>query len=105
MLIQGTNMPIKVVFDESVASMQSIVATLWNPQGKQLKRWNTEDIDIQGDTIYLPLVEDETATYAKGKVILEIKGLDENGKTLFWQEVKITVKDRKDKIINLEEGS
>ena len=81
--------------------MQSIVATLWDSKGNQLKRWDTEDMTIDDETIYLPLEEDETANYAKGKAYLEIKGLNENGKTVFWQEVKITVKDRKDKVVEL----
>ncbi len=102
MLIQGTNVPIKVVFDSSVATMQSIVATLWDSKGKELKRWTMTDMTIDGDTVYLPLLEDETAAFAKGKVVLEIKGLNESGKTVFWQEVKITVKDRRDKVVDLE---
>lgn len=104
MLIQGTNAPIKVVFDTSVSDMLSIVATLWDARGKQLKKWETDDIDIQGDTIYLPLEEDETVNYAKGKVTLEIKGLNSSGTTVFWQEAKITVKDRKDKVVDLVDG-
>lgn len=111
MIVQGTNSPIKVVFDSSVSTMQKIVATLWSAKGgTELKRWDTEDITIgtteqEGDTIYLPLLEDETKDYPKGKVVLEIKGLNEGGTTVFWQEVKIAVKERRDKIVDLDEGA
>lgn len=100
MLIQGTNVPIKIVFDMSVAGFPNIVATLWSGT-KLLKMWELEDMIVQGDTIYLPLDEDETRKFKKGKLRLEAKGLNSSGQTVFWQKATIEVGDRNDKDINL----
>lgn len=100
MLIQGTNVPIKIVFDMSVAGFPKIVATLWSGT-KLLKTWELEDMTVQGDTIYLPLDEDETRKFKKGKLRLETKGLNSSGQTVFWEEAIIEVGERKDKDIDL----
>lgn len=99
MLIQGTNVPIKLVFSSSMATMDDLVATLWNGQGKEMKRWNMEDMTIDGVNVYLPLEESETAKYPTGKVKLEIKGVS-SGKVVFWEEKTIVVKERKDRVVD-----
>ena len=100
MLIQGTNIPIEITFDENVSSFKKIVATLWI-QNKQVKEWQKSDMTISGDTITLPLDEDETRTFKKGKAILEIKGLTDLNQTVFWEEATIEITSRRDKDIDL----
>ena len=100
MLVQGTNVPIKLVFSSTMATMDDLVATLWNSQGKEVKRWKMSDMTIDGVNVYLPLEEDETAKYPTGKMKLEIKGVS-SGKIVFWEEQTITVKERKDRIVDL----
>ena len=102
MLIQGTNVPIKVTFDTVVSSFQKIVATLWI-QGKEAKKWETADMTIESTKIYLPLTEEETRGFKPGKAKLEIKGANSTGQTVFWEEAEITIKERKDKNIDLIE--
>lgn len=96
MLIQGTNIPIKIVFDMSVETFPKLVATLWSGT-KRVKKWEKSDMTVQGDTIYLPLEEDETRTYKRGKMTLNVKGLNSSNQTVFWQEATIEVGERKDK--------
>jgi hypothetical protein len=101
MIIQGGNTPIKVTFSDSVTDMPTLVATLWNEKGEQLKKWEKADMRIEGDTATLPLDEDETATFPSAFVFLEIKGVDDVGQILFWQKAQIRVYGRNDKIIDL----
>lgn len=104
MLITGTNVPITVTFDSSVATFQNIVATLWI-QNKMVKKWESvnSEITISGDglTITLPLNEDETREFKPGKAKLEIKGRNATNQTVFWEEAQITVVSRNDKNIDI----
>lgn len=102
MLIQGTNTPITLTFDIDVTStMQSLVATLWTRSGELLKRWEMSDMTINGTTVTLPLNEDETKWFPDGVLKMEIKGLNQGGQTIFWEEEEVLVKLRKDRGIDL----
>lgn len=103
MLIQGTNIPIQVTFDSEVLSFPKIFATLWQG-GKQIKQWQKSDMSIMGETVTLPLSEQETKKFKKGKVQLDIKGLNALGQTVFWEEAVIEVIDRKDRNIEMTAG-
>ena len=100
MLIQGTNIPIQITFDSDVSTFKDIVATLWI-QGKQVKKWEKKDMTIASTVITLPLDEDETRKFKKGKATLEIKGLNSTNQTVFWEEATIEIADRRDKDIDL----
>lgn len=100
MIIPGTNIPIVITFDSDVSTFRKIVATMWI-QEKQVKMWELEDMIVSGDTITLPLDEDETKLFKKGKAKLEIKGLNATNQTVFWEEATITITDRRDKAIDL----
>ena len=100
MLIPGTNIPITVSFDSSVESFNKIVATLYLAN-KRVKTWEKDDMTVSGATIVLPLDEDETRKFKKGKAILDIKGLNPINQVVFWEEAEIEVVDRRDKDIDL----
>ena len=102
MLIQGTNIPIKITFDTSVDSYANLVATLWI-QGKEVKRWEKaeDQITIDGTMAILPLDEDETRKFKRGKATLLVKGLNFYGETIFWDEATIEVMSRDDRDIDL----
>ncbi len=100
MLIQGTNIPIQITFDSDVSDFKNIVATMWI-QGKQVKKWEIDDMTVSGTVITLPLDEDETRNFKKGKASLEIKGLNSLDQTVFWEEATIEIADRKDREIDL----
>jgi len=106
MIIQGSNNPLVIQFDASVAEMPVLVVTLWSDTAmyptKMIKRWNTEDMTIQDNTAICPITEAETKAIPNGTLILEAKGLDENGNTIFWDQYPLDVKTRRDKIIMLQ---
>ena len=100
MLIQGTNVPIKITFEQEVENLPKIVATLWQ-NGKLLKQWDKENMTIAGAVAILPLDEDETRTQKKGKATLEVKGLSNAQDVMFWEEATVEIAARKDKDIDL----
>lgn len=104
MLIQGTNIPIEITFDNDVSTFKNIVATLWI-QNKQVKKWEKakDEMTVVGVLATLPLDEDETRKFQKGMAKLDIKGLNATDQIVFWEEAEIEIVDRRDKDIDLIE--
>lgn len=100
MLIQGTNIPLKIVFDQSVADIPELVVSLWKNR-KLLKQWNKEDMNVEDDTVTLPLTEDETKDFPPGPSTVEAKGLTAFGQTIFWDEYNVNIHPRRDHDISL----
>lgn len=105
MIIQGSNNPLVIQFDASVENMPVLVVTLWadtsecSPQ--IVKQWNKEDMIIDQDTAVCPMTEAETNDITVKFVILEAKGLDGDGNTIFWDQYKLDIKKRYDRVIPL----
>lgn len=108
MIIQGSNNPLVIQFDTSVEDIPVLVVTLWNSDiscpSKMIKRWDTQDMIIDNDTAICPLEEADTCKLHHGQVVLEAKGLDTNGNTIFWDEYKLDIKARRDRIIKLTQA-
>jgi len=108
MIIQGSNNPLVIQFDAIVEGMPVLVVTLWSDSAsyptKMIKRWNTEDMTIENDTAICPMEEEETRKLPNGKLVLEAKGLDVNGNTIFWDQYVLDVKGRRDRIIMLTQA-
>lgn len=107
MIIQGSNNPLVIQFDASIADMPVLVVTLWSDTAvyptKMIKRWNNEDMTISDDTAICPISEEETKKIPNGRLVLEAKGLDENGNTIFWDQYELDVMARRDRIIMLSQ--
>ena len=103
MIIQGGNTPIEVTFSDSVVDLSTLVATLWTEKGAKLKEWEKSDMIIDDNVVTLPLDEDETRLFPSTYVFLEIKGVDEYSRILFWEKAKIEVYKRNDRVIDLIE--
>lgn len=103
MIIQGSNVPLTIQFDASVAEMPKLVVTLWNDSGikKLVKKWEKSDMTISEDTAICPMSEKETASLPSRSLIVEAKGLDEDGETVFWDAAEIDVTARRDSVIKL----
>lgn len=105
MIIQGSNNPLVIQFDTSVADMPALVVSLWSDTAimpnKPLKQWNRDSMIVDNDTVVCPLYETETKVFPTGHLVLEAKGLDESGNTIFWDQYKLDVKTRRDRIIML----
>lgn len=101
-IIQGSNNPLIITFDQSVDNIPILVATLWKRSNKELiKKWEREDMIIEDDVATCPLTEEETAGLRTKIVTLEIKGLDSGDNTVFWESYDIDIMERNDKNIEL----
>lgn len=108
MIIQGSNNPLVIQFDASIADMPSLVVTLWADKTDKFRqspvlveRWDIEDMIIENDTAICQISEDKTKNISAEYLILEAKGLDSDGNTIFWDQYKLDVKPRRDRIITL----
>lgn len=108
MIVQGSNNPLVLTFDTSVDDIPSLSVTLWSATGRltrPLKAWTREDMMINGETVVCPLTEDDTKNLVSANLILEAKGLDQEGNTIFWEEYPIDLHRRRDRMIKLtQEG-
>lgn len=108
MIVQGSNNPLVLTFDQSVDTIPSLSVTLWSATARNtrpLMAWTNADMMINDDTVVCPMTESETQNLVSGKMVLEAKGLDENGNTIFWAEYPIDLHRRRDRIISLtQEG-
>lgn len=105
MLIQGSNIPITIVFDASVESLPELIVTLWSDDVRHrrapLKTWHKSDMTISTTTAVCPITEAETKTLPETPLVVEAKGLDGNGETVFWSSTTVGVLTRRDRIITL----
>lgn len=106
MLIQGSNAPLTIKFDSSVAALPALIVTMWCDQYQKtpIKTWTLNEMTVSGDTAVCPLSEEETAklpNFPNYKIVIEAKGLDGNGETVFWDAKEIDVKERRDKVFKL----
>ena len=108
MIIQGSNNPLVIQFDISVADMPAIIVTLWADKenkceqySEKIKQWNKSDMQIQNDTVVCPITEEETKNISARYLVLEAKGLDNDGNTIFWDQYKLYIKSRRDRVISL----
>ena len=101
MLIQGTNSPLVIQFDQDVSTMAKLVITLWSLTGELVREWDLDEITVQEDTAICPLTEDETKAFPNTIVTIEAKGLDEMGEMVFWDQMDVKMVKRRDKVISL----
>lgn len=105
MIIQGSNNPLVIQFDADVSSVPALVVTLWcdmpGMASAPLIRWNKSDMSIVTDTAVCPITEEQTKALPAAQMVIEAKGLDSNGNTVFWDEYKLDTKRRRDRIIQL----
>ena len=110
MIIQGSNNPLVIQFDASLVEVPTLVISLWQDRVKGdtksstlIKQWKTGNagLVIDGDKAICDITEEETADLPSTRMVLEAKGLDEAGNTLFWDAFPIYIKARRDKMIEL----
>ncbi len=106
MIIQGSNNPLVIQFDADISGIPTLVVTLWCdlPGGtgtKLVKQWSQDDMAVNGDTVLCQITEAETKALPANPLVIEAKGLDANGNTVFWDAYTVDVKHRRDKAILL----
>lgn len=105
MIILGSNNPLVIQFDADVSGLPTLVVSLWwNVQGHMnspLHVWERADMSINEDTAVCEITEAETSALPTANLVLEAKGLDSNGNTVFWDAYPVDVLNRRDKVIHL----
>lgn len=105
MIIQGSNEPLVIQFDESVDTLDKLLVTLWadKPSRRLIRQWRETEMQIAQGTVTCPLTEQETAALPNGPLTVEIKGLDANGTVVIYEAIPIPVAIRRDGSIPLTE--
>ena len=103
MIIQGTNNPIIFTFATSMDAIRDIEISLYNDE-IEMKHWTLNEVEISDTKVIAPLKQTESVKFPCGKCSIEIKWIDESGKTNFAKELKETVIKRRDHTI-MEETS
>lgn len=98
MIIQGTNNPIIFIFPKVISDIKDIEISLYTAK-KELKHWTLTDVTIEGKTIQAPLTQEETVTFPIGQCFIEVKWINENGKTEFAGILENEIISRKDHTI------
>lgn len=102
MIIQGSNNPLVIQFDTVLDGIPTLIVSMWNDRGGDpVKTWTEDDMTIDGDTVVCPLQEIETSAFTGSKMVIEAKGLDADGNTVFWDACDINIKNRRDRNIRL----
>lgn len=104
-IIQGTNAPIELVFDQDLSQVTALAVSAWSLAGRLVKEWSLDEVVIEGQTVYCPLTEAESAKLPSAGMVMEAKGLNEAGETVFWSRIKVKVSRRFDRVIYLMEES
>lgn len=108
MIIQGSNNPLVVEFTDSVAEMPALVVTLWRDKtGAEptlVKEWQKADMMVSGDgkSVVCEISDEETAALCPVPHVVEAKGLDAEGKTVFWSACRVDILTRRDKAVILQ---
>lgn len=105
MLIQGANNPLTIEFSDVVEDLPTLVVTLWQDRNatmsKLIKTWTKADMMVSGKIAVCGFTEEETKALSPVVHVIEAKGLDDNGVTVFWAAFNIDVLRRRDRVIEL----
>lgn len=79
MIIQGSNEPIQIIFDDEPRGVSEIYMALYDDKHNLLKQWTISDMSIDGSVASAPLLESETMSFPPCVASLEIKWLESDG--------------------------
>lgn len=97
MLIQGSNRPIELEFDEPVAAVSALSVTIFDSTGKMALKKNADGLLVDGNKIFVPVTQEQTANMPKGKAKILVKWKSADGYVDFADEALIDVVSREDK--------
>lgn len=106
MIVQGSNNPLTIQFDQPIDDIPVLVVTLWSDKTSRrapIKMWTKDTMIISSDTAVCQISESETASFPDGLIVLEAKGLNGDNETVFWDSVNIDIKQRRDKVVKMTE--
>ena len=100
MIIQGSNSPVQVMFDDLSSIVDYSIALIQLDERHHtesvLKHWGTGDLEFDGNTVYAPLTEHETLSFPPGVVSLEIKWIDEDSDIYHTKVYRLRIAPRGD---------
>lgn len=101
MIIQGSNNPIVIAFDEEVSEIKDWSISLYGEDkrgapGELLKHWGSGDLIIDGVAVFAPLTETETMSFMPCVASLEIKWLSPEDSIYHSDVVRVRISGRKD---------
>lgn len=98
MIIQGSNAPIIIDFNEDLSIVKDMSIVLYNRQ-KELKHWEFSDLIMNDKQIICELTQEETLNFIPGSASLEIKWMEEDQLIQFCTVVSVTIVERRDSYI------
>lgn len=101
MLYQGGNKPIQLEFDEPVADTLALSVTMFDASGKMVLRCDKSKLTIDGNKIYVPVSQEQTANMALGKAKIFVKWKSVDGYVDFADEAVVDVVQRDDRVVIL----
>lgn len=97
MIIQGSNNPIYLIFDEDYDLPDGSLSVSLRNEVTEIKHWTYADATIDGLVYALPVTQEESSTWPEGRCVIQGKWLDGNGETLFFRA--------RDEICRWEDGT
>ena len=97
MIIQGSNQPIVITFDDDIKENTKDLKVLLYTTSGELKSWTMDDLVIAGCSATAALTQEETLSFPVGNCYIEIKWLDSAGITQFNKIVQDRIVFRSDK--------
>lgn len=101
MLIQGTNAPITIEFDDDTSSILDISVALAK-ENRILIKWGKSDVVFDGKFVYCPLEQAQTVNLPTGLACLEIKWTNPDGEVHFSELNVVRIEKRLDGTILVE---
>lgn len=101
MLIQGTNAPIIIEFDDVITDIIDISVILAK-DNKVLKKWGKADVRLEGTNCYCPLEQEDTINLPVGSATLEVKWTNDKGEVNFAETALVKIEKRVDSTILVE---
>lgn len=101
MIIQGSNLPIVITFNEDMSSLVDWSMSLFMEDKRTkthtlLHHWGLNDVIIDGAVISGPLTEEETMNFPVGVATLEMKWLTPDDTIFHSDVIRIRISERND---------
>lgn len=101
MLIQGTNAPIVIEFDDDTSSILDISVALVK-DNEILIKWEKTNITLDGVFAYCPLSQEDTMKLTPNFAVLEVKWTNADGEVHFAEPTLVEIVKRVDSTILVE---
>ena len=95
-IFQGGNEAIFIEFEENIESVPHISCGLY-VDGVEQKHWDENNTERDGSVLILPITQQESAAFTPGACKLLTKFFDDEGNTIFYNNLFDVIEEREDK--------